>query len=157
MVGIAAAAVLSQSGVGWAHYVYQGGTIAEWGDNCANVRSETSHGSAGYGYSKGDNESKRKNFYTNFACQDPWNRGSGQMRVAISIFKYSNGQWVLCAKDSTWKTNSSSTAKLVREHNWPSNSHCGYGSYYTLTEGDILDDSVWHGGDRMSGNHVLPS
>jgi hypothetical protein len=150
-----AAVIVALPGTGWAHYVYNQGVVATWNSFCNELRVETSHGS-GYGYSKVDVKSISDNFYiSGFECTDPFVRPTGYFRAAYSIYKYNGSTWALCVYTPNWTYNSSSTGKLVISNTWPS-VYCGTGSYYTMGEGDILDDSIWHGGDLNSGNHYLP-
>ncbi|MET7715258.1 hypothetical protein [Streptomyces sp. NPDC005407] len=149
-----------------AHYVYYADIIWSNADSsrCMISYSETSHGSSGGGYYKGESRSRAELSSFPSECVVPYEKNTGHLGEAFRIFKWyvdsaGDGSWLLCWQtERDWYKNSEPSSDLrLQMSDVPAEGLCGPG-YYGLNNYAIMyDNGTWVGGSPMwSGYHWLP-
>ncbi|MFF2187851.1 hypothetical protein [Streptomyces sp. NPDC058155] len=145
-----------------AHYVYYAEIVWANADSslCLMNYSETSHGSTGGGYFKGQARSQADIDLNPLDCILPWERNTGQLGEGMIMYKwYEEGEtWLVCERTDRLYYNSSPASTFELAATAPVGALCGEG-YYGLHNYALMQDSgEWYGADvsTWSGSHWLP-
>ncbi|MDO0934544.1 hypothetical protein QQY66_23745 [Streptomyces sp. DG2A-72] len=148
-----------------AHYVYW--TEQVWGNadssRCLWNRAETSHGSTGGGYFKGDSTSYADIDPNPLDCVLSWDRNSGELAEGMIVFKWyvdanGDGSWLICDRTDQWYFNSEPAWKFELTWTAPAEGLCGAGYYGIRNYAGMVDSGEWVGlnANVWSGYHLLP-
>lgn len=153
---MALAAVVAFPAAAQAHYVYQQGVLATYGQYCTVGRAEVSHGSGG-GYTKTDTDSETEQIYTGVQCIQPFARAAGNLAAKYDYYYWRGGEWVICRLVGDYYYNSSNAAKFVMSYNFGVRPPCGDGYYGTMSYTYVNDGTTWRGGAIWSGYQYIPA
>ncbi|NUW04033.1 hypothetical protein [Streptomyces sp. CAI 127] len=162
----AALAILLTTGTSTqAHYVYYAQQAWSNSDSslCLWNYAETSHGSNGGGYFKGEARSQADVDLNPFDCILPWERNQGDLGEFLIIYKWyvnsqGDGSWLQCEKPDDWHFNSEPATTFVLWGRAPAEPLCGAGWYGIHNIAVMRDGGVWVGKESVnwSGQHLLP-
>ncbi|WP_198958034.1 hypothetical protein [Streptomyces sp. CB02115] len=148
-----------------AHYVYFVDQAWSNADSsfCLWNYAETSHGSTGGGYFKGEARSQADIDLNPLDCVINYERNVGDLADYIIVYKWyvdsqGAGSWIVCSTTDGWIFNQKQASTLRVEWTAPAGGLCGPG-YYGIHNGVAMRESgVWVGreGYVWSGQHSLP-
>ncbi|MFH9500626.1 hypothetical protein ACH4L9_35020 [Streptomyces globisporus] len=149
-----------------AHYVYFVEQV--WSNNdsslCLWNYSETSHGSTGGGYFKGESRSQADIEANPLDCVLQYRRNVGDLGEWITVYKWyvdsqNQGTWIVCDRTDKWTYNQVQASTLRLEWTAPAAGLCGPGTYGIMNFATMRDNGVWvgHTAYNWSGQHDLPA
>ncbi|MFC0497871.1 hypothetical protein ACFFKE_24235 [Streptomyces mutabilis] len=131
---------LASSTAANAHYVYYADLVWSNADSsrCVMNRSETSHGSTGGGYFRGDSMSQAELSAIPSDCILPWERNSGWLAEGFIIYKWyvdaqGDGSWLICDRTDQWYFNTEPASTMRITSTAPAGGACGSGYYASAT------------------------
>ncbi|MFJ3979327.1 hypothetical protein [Streptomyces sp. NPDC090021] len=143
-----------------AHYVYYAEMVWANADSslCLWNYSETSHGSTGGGYFKGQSRSQADIDANPLDCILGWERNTGKLAEGMIIYKWYDGDWLICNRTDQWYYNSAPAATFELRWTAPSGGMCGAGYYGLINLAGMQEGNQWVGWDvtNWSGYHWLP-
>lgn len=153
------AALLTISGVAYAHYVYQEGYVWEGDGKCLYGRAEISHGENDGGYAKTDTRGVRPVRSPNgwgADCWDDWERPPGFYAARNVLVKWSapHGQWALCV-NGQWNYNDVTDSRVTKISLYRlkcgRGTYANFGSAYTYMSPEWVGYHVYSGSDYLDG------
>ncbi|MCX4657557.1 MULTISPECIES: hypothetical protein [Streptomyces] len=148
-----------------AHYVYFAEQVWSNADTslCLWNYSETSHGSTGGGYFKGESKSQADIDANPLDCILQYRRNVGDLGEWITVYKWyvdsqGQGDWIVCDRSEKWTYNSVEASILRLQWTAPAGGLCGSGYYGIMNFATMRDSGQWVGQNvyNWSGQHLLP-